>query len=233
MSLDPHARRHEQTDESQSADQSSTTAFGVCVGSSQSTLKCVGPDDPRFFGLLKKMDHFRDSWRSKLCQYKVDVKDLDTKGRCQHCQALDKNIRKEQFPELYKEVEKVTDRSISEAVIDDDDKFRQRILHQLSSVGEKEEETQDSELIVAAAQLRLAGRHEFDLGNNLSFVCCQGCDSFEIRKYRANASTHCERCRASLKNSKRCAIRKEANKEQRTSAKSRTPIDSLDDEEKK
>lgn len=159
---------------------------------------------------------------------------MDNSSRCHHCRTLDKgNIHPGQFPELYEENEKVTDRSISEAVIEDDDKFSERILHHISSLGENNDYAQDSELAVAAAQLCLASRYEFDLGNDHSFICCRGCDSFDIKKKRANASILCQRCRGNLKNSKRYTQRKEVNKEERVKAQSRTPIDSLGSEEKK
>ena len=197
----------------------------VCEGLRHDRLRCVGPDDPRFLGLLKKMDHFRGSWRSKKCPYNVNERDLDNSSRCHHCRTLDTgNIHRGRFPELFEEVEKVTDRSISEAVIEDDDKFSERVLHRASSLEENYDYTQDSELAVAAAQLRLAGRYVFDLGNEHSFICCRGCDSFEIRKYRANASTKCKRCKDNLGNSKRYAKREELHKEKWTEANSKTRI---------
>ena len=158
VSLDPHARCHEQEEGTQSVSPNSIMTFGVCEGLRHIRVKCVGPGDPRFLGLLDRMDYFR-GWRSKQCPYKVDERDLDKSSRCHHCRTLDTgNIRPGRFPELYEENEKVTDRSISEAVIEDDDKFSERILHCISSLGENNDYAQDSELAVAAAQLCLAGR---------------------------------------------------------------------------
>ena len=138
VSLDPHARRLEQAEESLSVSQNSITTCGVCKGLRHDRLRCVGPDDPRFLGLFNRVDYFRDSWRSRKCPYKVNERDLDNSSRCHHCRTLDMgNIHQGRFPELYEEVEKVTDRSISEAVIEDDDKFSERVLHCASSLEEK------------------------------------------------------------------------------------------------
>ena len=62
-------------------------------------------------------------------------------------------------------MEKTTDRSISQAVIECDDKFRERILFRLASLGDGADVTQDSELAVAATHLCLAGCLVFDKNN--------------------------------------------------------------------
>ena len=56
-----------------------------------------------------------------------------------------------------------TDRSIGQAVIECDNNFQERILFRLASLGDGADDTQDSELAVAAAQLHLADRLIFDL----------------------------------------------------------------------
>ena len=79
---------------------------------------------------------------------------------------LDSNIRQEYYPELYESAKNPTDRSISQAVIEDEKRFRQRILHRLSSLGDEDDASKDPELLVAAGQLRLASKVGFNLGNN-------------------------------------------------------------------
>ena len=100
-----------------SLDNTTSSRDDFCEGLSHSRLQGVDPDDPRFLQLLDRLDYFRDSWHSKQCQYKVGANDLDQNSRCPHCRTLENNIREARFPELYKDVEQVTDRSISEALI--------------------------------------------------------------------------------------------------------------------
>ena len=101
-----------------------------------------------------------------------------------------------------------TDRPISQAVIEDKDHFRQRINHQHSLLGEGVDVAEDFELTVAANQLRLAGQLIFELGNDRLFVCCSGCESFDIVKYRSNASTQCLKCKHNKHNKVRYSEQK-------------------------
>ena len=107
---------------------------GVCGGSRHIKRRHVGPDDPRFVELHSQLDYCKDSWRSKHCQHVVDAERLDCKHRCLRCKSLDKNIRAGQYPQLYNAVEKTTDRSISQAIIECNDKFREHILFRLASL---------------------------------------------------------------------------------------------------
>ena len=69
------------------------------------------------------MDYFKDLWRSKQCQHVVDAERLDEKNRCLRCQSLDKNILPGRYLQLYNVVEETTHQSISQAIIECDDKF--------------------------------------------------------------------------------------------------------------
>ena len=82
---------------------------GICGGLCNSRLQGIGTDDLRFVGLLSRFDYSHGSFRSKLCDYKVDADDLDSKERCSYCSTLNSNIRKERYPELYKQVENPND----------------------------------------------------------------------------------------------------------------------------
>ena len=118
----------------------------------------------------------------------------------------------------------------SQAVIECDNKFRERILFRLASLGDGADITQDSELAVAAAQLRLAGRLVFDLHDKRSLVCCSGCDSFDIKDSRSNVSTQCHTCKYNVYNTKRHTKRQKDNKEERMDAQNRTPFSALSDD---
>ena len=167
------------------------------------------------------------TWRSKQCQHVVNAERLDCKNRCLRCQSLDKNICPSKYPKLYNAVEKTTDRSMSQVVIECDDKVRERILFRLASLGDGADVTQDSELAMAAAQLRCAGCLVFDLHNKRSLVCCSGCKSFDIKDSRSNVSTQCNQCMHNVYNAKCQAKRQEDNKEERMDAQSRTPFSAL------
>ena len=84
-----------------------------------------------------------DGWRRHDCEYIYAEGDLDSKRQCKRCKNLDKNMRAERFPELFPDerggVSPETDcddddrntidsRTISEAVIENEEAFRGRIL---------------------------------------------------------------------------------------------------------
>ena len=113
-------------------------------------------------------------------------------------------------------------------MIEDEKHFRQRILDRLSSLGDEDDATKDHELLVAANQLRLAGKVRFDLGNGKMLTCCIGCDAFFILDSHSKAKTQCDKCKHKKHNEVRYSKLKEANKEERTSVDSKTNVTLLD-----
>ena len=91
---DAHSARlsEEQSEENNTNVQNVVISCSFCGGPCHSRLQGIGTDDPRFFGLLDRLDYSHGALRSKLCELKVDSHDLDEKGRCCHCRTLDSNI---------------------------------------------------------------------------------------------------------------------------------------------
>ena len=206
-----------------------TSRPGVCEGPCHTKLWGVDPDNPRLVEFHSQLNYCKDSWRSKQCHHVVNAECLDSKNRCSRCQTLGKNIRPSKNTKLYNAVGKTTDQSISQAVIECDDKFRERILFCFESLEDGADVTQDSELAMTTAQLRLAGWLIFDLHDKRFLVCCSGCDSFEIKDSRSNVSTQCHTCKYNVRNAKRCAKHQEDNKEEWMDVQSRTPFSALSD----
>ena len=79
------------------------------------------------------------------------------------------------------------------------------------------------------------GKSSLVLDHHRVFVVCmgKGCDSFHVKKPRSNLGLECDKCIAVRNNEKRCAIRKETNKNMRIAANSSCPMRFLDNYELK
>jgi len=197
-----------------------------------------------------------DGWRRHDCEYIYAEGDLDSKRQCKRCKNLDKNMRAERFPELFPDerggVSPETDcddddrntidsRTISEAVIENEEAFRGRIISRLESHWEGHatehggwlDVSSDEELPVAAMQMKLAGVLVLNLKDGRSLTCCEGdgCDKCFVRTTRANASTLCKECKDKRGNDARYAQRREDNRHKRVDPKSTVPLTSLSPEE--
>ena len=92
----------------------------------------------------------------------------------------------------------------------------------------------DPEFIFIAKSLKLKGQHSFDVDDKRVFVVCDGddCESFNLKKKRANIGITCKRCKGRKHDDKRCAERKVAHKDMRVATDSYCPISALDDAER-
>ncbi|EJK73319.1 hypothetical protein THAOC_05062, partial [Thalassiosira oceanica] len=221
----------------------------VCSGSTRQRFTSITREH-ELFRALSENDNVKywEGWRRSDCQYIYANGDLDSKGQCKACRNLDKNLRPDRFPDLFPEqvgdgvpsdeAEEVEDRrTISEAVIEDEEKFCGCIVSRLGSHwgGRGGEDggcldvSCDEELSVAAKQMKLADELVLDLRDGRVFTCCQGdgCDKCFVRKSRANASTLCKECKDKRGNDVRYARHREGNRDIRVDPKSSVPLKSL------
>ena len=119
----------------------------VCSGSTRKRLTSITREHKLFPALSENGTvKYWGGWRRSDCDYVYVDGVLDSKGQCKACKNLDKNLRPGRFPELFPEqVGSVADktdpggmstgdsRTISEAVIEDEEKFRERIASRLES----------------------------------------------------------------------------------------------------
>jgi len=164
-------------------------------------LKDVKKGDDLFSELVQddRLQFFQGAWRHKDCPYMCMEIYLDGQGRCKGCRNLDSNIKSKRFPMLFggrsdvpsDGAEEVEDsRTISEAVIENEEAFRGRVILRLESHWDMRaaeggclDVSSDEELRVAAKQMKLAGVLVLDLKDGRSFTCCQGdgCDKCFVR----------------------------------------------------
>ncbi|EJK72638.1 hypothetical protein THAOC_05811 [Thalassiosira oceanica] len=189
-------------------------------------LKAVRKGDDLFSELVEdeRLNFFQEAWRHKDCPYMCMTINLDGKGRCKKRSGGGRRSSHDQ-----------------RAVIEDEEKFRGRVILRLGSHwggrggegGGCLDVSCDEELSVAAKQMKLADKLVLDLKDGRVFTCCQGdgCDKCFVRKSRANASTQCDQCRHAKHNSGRYAKRREQNRDIRVDPKSTVPLTSLSSQE--
>jgi len=203
----------------------------LCSGIQHAALTQFTKDETNHPFCLSKWSDIRGAWHSKECLFVVDSSGSGKKNRCSKCTTAHSNIRFDRVPELYPD--RLSHCHASEHHILPD-------AYQLISVDEDALRRQIDDLLpwklaFIVKSLKLMGKSSLVLDHHHVFVVCtgEGCDLFHVKKPRSNLGLECDKCIAVRNNEKRCAIRKETNKNMRIAANSSCPMRFLDNYELK